>query len=222
MLSSPSLMWQFSMMLLVPTKFNPVGVGRSRVSIHGEVADGDVTAVLAQPAMVVGRVLESDVVDEEAIAGNQVEHHGPDHFVVGAKRFPPGSALAVNGATPADFEVVNRITADESLRVGGAARISSQRQHLEHRVGVHLQVDAAEQRDGAAQERARRNLDDATARRVRCVDGVLNIGCVILQPVTDGAIVNNIENGGRNRRYRRIGSVNHSRQNQPSWNEDNN
>ena len=132
-------------------KIQSVGVGRSRVGVDGEVADGDVAAVLAQPAMMIGRVLEGDVVDEQAVAGIQVEHHGPDHVAVGAKRVPPGGALAVNRAAPADFQVMNLIATNEGLGVGRAAGINSQRQHLEHRAVIQPQIDAAVQCDRPAQ-----------------------------------------------------------------------
>ena len=102
---------------------------------------------------------------------------------------------------------MNPIAADESLRIRGATGISSVRQHLEHRIGVYLQVDAAQQSDRPAQERARWYLDDAAARRICRVDGILNVGRVVLCPVTKGAVIGDIENSGGNGRHRRVGGA---------------
>src|SRR5208282_4353390 len=195
-------------------EIKPVGVGRGIWGVLGQIADGDVAAVVPQAAMMIRRVLESDVVNEKPVGGVQVEHHGADQVWVGIKRRPPGGALTVNPAPAADCQVMNIIAIDEGLCVGGTARISPIGQHLEHRVGVHLQIDAAEQGDGAAQERARRNLDDAATRRVRRVDGVLNVGCVILRPVADGTVSRDIENSGGNGRHRRIGGAHPTGQSQ--------
>ena len=117
--------------------------------------------------------------NEKAVAGIQVKHHGTNQVFVGVIICPPGRALAVNPAPAADFQVVNVVATNEGLRVGGAAGIGSQGQHLEHCIGVHLQIDAAEQCDRPAQISAGRNLDNATACRVGCVDGILNVGSVI-------------------------------------------
>ena len=204
MLSSPSLMWQFADEHVGAGDVEAVGVRAVGVGVDGEIADGDVAALFPEAAVMAGRAGERDVVDEQAFAGIKVKQHRTRQIAVGATFRPPCSTLTVKCAAPADFQIRRVIRGDERGRIGASAGILAKGQHHQPRAVIQPQINATAQCQRAAQVFARRELDDAAARRARGGDGVLDIRRVVLHAIAEGAELGDIEYIRGNGRQRRI------------------